>query len=82
MTIENTTNKVSKAYSLDPTVVAWVSKKAARLNYESENGERTNDSKLVNDILTASMEEDKNLETLKAKVRNGGKQIKELRAER
>ena len=48
--------KVPKTYSLDPVVIAWVSQRAARLAIE--DGERANDSKLVNDILTAAMKAD------------------------
>lgn len=50
--------KVAKSYSLDPAVIAWVTQKAARLTIQNE-GERASDSKVVNDILTAAMEEDK-----------------------
>lgn len=80
MTMENSTNKVSKPYSLDPDVIAWVSKKAARLNYESENGERTSDSKLVNDILTAAMEEDIRNEVHKKKLLDTTRRIKAVRS--
>lgn len=63
---DQTQNKVSKPYSLDPVVVAWVSQKALRLG--SENGERVSDSKLVNDILTREMELDKRITELKTRV--------------
>jgi hypothetical protein len=49
--------KVTKTYSLDPIVIAWVTQKAARLTLENE-GERASDSKVVNDILTTAMEAD------------------------
>ena len=54
-------NKVSKPYSLDPRVVAWVSRKANRLTDESRDngGPRISESQLVNDILTEAMEDDK-----------------------
>lgn len=75
MTIENTTtNKVSKPYSLDPIVIAWVSQKALRLG--SENGERVSDSKVVNDILTAAMEHDIREETNKVKLVDTVRKIK------
>ena len=51
--------KVPKSYSLDPAVIAWVTQKAARLTIENEGGERASDSKVVNEILTAAMEADK-----------------------
>ena len=54
--MEESEIKVSKSYSLDPKVIAWVTQKAARLTME---GQRTSDSTLVNDILTAAMEEDR-----------------------
>ncbi len=47
--------KAPKTYSLSPAVVAWVTQRAARQTIE---GPTTSDSKLVNDILTAAMEED------------------------
>lgn len=78
MTIEQ--NKVSKPYSLNPVVVAWVTQRAARLTIEGA-GRRISDSEVANDILTKAMEEDKHLEILKAKIKNGGKQLKQLRAE-
>jgi len=53
--------KVTRTYSLDPVVIAWVTQKAARMTIESD-GERASDSKVVNDILTAAMLEDKRLE--------------------
>lgn len=58
---EETEIKVSKSYSLDPALIAWVAKKAARLTAENlEKGQpRVSDSQLVNDILTAAMEDDK-----------------------
>jgi hypothetical protein len=49
--------KITRTYSLDPAVVAWVTQKAARLTIEG-NGERTSDSKVVNDMLRAAMEQD------------------------
>jgi hypothetical protein len=55
---EKTEIKVTKTYSLDPIVIAWVTQKAARLTIENGR-ERASDSKVVNDILTVAMEEDK-----------------------
>ncbi len=52
---ERRENKVSKSYSLDPEIISWVAQKAARLTID---GEPTNDSKLVNDILRDAMEKD------------------------
>jgi hypothetical protein len=49
--------KVTKTYSLDPAVIAWVTQKAARFTIENA-GERASDSKVVNDILTAAMQDD------------------------
>lgn len=46
------TTKISKSYSLDPTVIRWVARRAAQLTLQ---GERSNDSRVVNDILTAYM---------------------------
>lgn len=68
--------KIAKSYSLDPDVVAWVTQRAARLTIEGLNGERANDSKVVNDILTAAMEVDKHLENLKAKVTGKKERVK------
>lgn len=50
--------KVTRTYSLSPAVIAWVTQKAARLTIEGD-GERASDSKIVNDLLTAAMEQDK-----------------------
>lgn len=67
--------KIAKSYSLDPDVVAWVTQRAARLTIEGLNGERANDSKVVNDILTAAMEEDKHVQQIiKPKVQTKIKQ--------
>lgn len=54
---EETEIKVTRTYSLDPAVIAWVTQRAARLTLES-NGKRASDSQVVNDILTAAMQED------------------------
>lgn len=58
--------KITRTYSLDPDVVAWVTQRAARLTIEG-NGERTSDSKVVNDMLKAAMAEDERLEEGKKK---------------
>lgn len=62
--LENATNKVSKPYSLDPVVIAWVTQRAARLTIEGA-GRRISDSEVANDILTAAMEHDIREETNK-----------------
>lgn len=72
------TLKTSKSYSLDPTVISWVMQKAARLTVET--GERTNDSKLVNDILTAAMEADVREEARKIKPLDTAHKIKAVRS--
>lgn len=77
MTLEETTNKVTRAYSLDPIVIAWVSQKALRLG--SENGERVSDSKVVNDILTAAMEADVREEAQKVKLLDTARKMKAVR---
>ena len=65
------TQKVSKSYSLDPAVIAWVMQKAARLTID---GERASDSRVVNEILTKEMELDKRPEELKTRVEKKIKQ--------
>jgi len=62
-------NKVPKAYSLSPAVIAWVARKANRLTGESlENGgPKVSDSQLVEDILTEAMEVDSAMERLLSK---------------
>lgn len=52
--------KVTRTYSLDPAVIAWVTQRAARqtmANLEAD-GKRVSDSEIVNSILTAAMESD------------------------
>ena len=58
--------KTSKSYSLDPDVITWVSQKAAAINIMGQ--ERTNDSKVVNDILRAAMEADEHMKKIQARV--------------
>lgn len=51
------TLKTPKSYTLDPTVAAWVARKAATLKLENiEEAGRISESSLVNDILKAAME--------------------------
>lgn len=64
---EKTQNKVSKPYSLDPAVVAWVTQRAARLTI-SGDGRRISDSEVANEILTAAMEHDIREEANKLKL--------------
>jgi len=49
--------KVTRTYSLSPAVIEWVAEKAKRIVVESNGEERHNESKIVNDLLTAAMEE-------------------------
>lgn len=72
------TQKVSKSYSLDPAVIAWVMQKAARLTIESSTGERASDSKVVNDILTAAMDADRREEAHKINLLNTTRKIKKV----
>jgi hypothetical protein len=48
--------KITRTYSLDPDLVAWITQKAARLTIEKER--RISDSEVANDILTAAMDKD------------------------
>lgn len=73
------TQKVSKSYSLDPAVIAWVMQKAARLTIEG-NGERASDSKVVNDILTAAMDADRREEAHKIKLLDTTRKIKAVKS--
>lgn len=57
--IEKPEIKVTRTYSLSPTVIAWIYEKAKQSAIESQGEERRNESKVVNDILTAAMEQDK-----------------------
>ena len=57
--------KIPKSYSLDPDVIKWVSDKAAVLTLEGLN---SNDSKLVNEILRAAMDDDKHVQKIKSKI--------------
>lgn len=85
--MEEQAKKIAKSYSLDPVVVSWVTQRAARLTIQGLNGERANDSKVVNDILRAAMEKElaereaEGMKLIAKKTTNGGKQIKQLRRE-
>ena len=57
MTIDQAPNKVTRTYSFDADVVAWVTQFAARKTINGE-GRRISDSEVANDILTAAMEAD------------------------
>ena len=68
--MDRTEIKITRTYSLDPVVVAWVTQKAARLTMKG-NGERSSDSKVVNAIIKAAMENESRIEdeaNLKSKV--------------
>lgn len=54
--------KVTRTYSLDPVIIAWVTQKALRLSLESDGQDRISDSKVVNDILRAAMEKENEIE--------------------
>lgn len=77
-------NKIPKTITLDPTVFAWVSQRAGIMKM---NGEKANDSMVINDILRAAMEKElaereaEGMKLIAKKTTNGGKQIKQLRRE-
>ena len=73
---DKTETKITRTYSLDPVVIAWVTQKAARLTMQGD-GDRASDSKVVNDILTAAMEQDTRLEKLKGRVTQRVKAVAE-----
>jgi hypothetical protein len=60
-------NKKPKTYSLSPFVISWVTQKAAEQTIE--NGERSSESRLVEDILTEKMMEDGHIQRIASKVK-------------
>jgi len=69
--------KITRTYSLDPVVVSWVTRKAARVTIESD-GERASDSKIVNDLLLAAMQKDKRNEAGRKKFIKRIRDYKEM----
>ena len=54
-TDQTSENKVPKTITLDPVVNAWVSRK---VGIKKLNGEKSNDSSFINDLLRAEMEKE------------------------
>lgn len=50
--------KIARSYTLDPIVVAWVTRKAALLTIQAKDDKQVSDSRVVNNILTETMEKE------------------------